>query len=80
MSPGQGLLCRSCVHHLATLWHAGHVSPCERVGWRGARHHTPEIAADGRSCPEFLARLDFHVDGEPVGETPLEPSVSPSVV
>ena len=64
--PGQGLICRECTYFLAQLWAAGHVAPCSLVGWRGARHHKPAIARDGRSCPRFLARCDFLVDGEPV--------------
>ena len=66
MSPGQGLICRSCFHRLTTLFEQGHTSPCELVTWHGARHHKPALAENGRSCPEFLARLDFHVDGEPI--------------
>ena len=66
MSPGQGLICRSCFHRLTTLFEQGHTSPCELVTWHGARHHKPALAENGRSCPEFLARLDFHADSEPI--------------
>ena len=64
--PGHGTICRSCFHRLAALFEQGHVSPCDRVTWHGAKHLEPDLAADGRSCGEFLARLDFHVDGEPI--------------
>ena len=66
MSPGQGLICRSCFHRLTTLFEQGHTSPCSLVGWHGARHHKPALAENGRSCPEFLARCDFLVDEVPV--------------
>jgi len=64
MQPGQGLICRECVHHLAKLWRQGHVAPCELVGWHDTKHHSPAIADDGRSCGGLLQRLEFVVDGE----------------
>ena len=64
--PGHGPICPTCFHRLTTLFEQGHASPCELVTWHGAKHHEPDIAADGRSCPDFLARCDFLVDGEPV--------------
>ncbi len=70
MNPGQGLICRSCFHRLTTLFEAGHVAPCSLVGWHGAKHHTPAIARDGRSCAGFVARCDFLVDGVPVDAKP----------
>ena len=70
MNSGQGLLCRSCVHHLPRLWYGSHVSPCELVRWEDSRHHSPDMAVDGRCCPEFVARCGFLVDGVPVDAKP----------
>jgi hypothetical protein len=55
MNPGQGTVCSGCRHFSAHAWHQGHVNPCRRNRWDGERHHSPALAADGKSCEDFEA-------------------------
>jgi hypothetical protein len=56
MNPGLGMLCRGCQHFSAHAWNEGHPNPCRRNCWICERHHSPAIAADGRSCQDFRQR------------------------
>lgn len=67
MNPGQGSVCRGCLHFLADAWNEDHPNPCKLNAWHGEQHYSPTLAVDGRSCE------DYHQQSKPVDNSSLEP-------
>ena len=73
MQAGLSPLCRECIHFSMAAADRGHPSPCRQFGWRGTKHVSPDLSADGSTCSDFGPL--------PIGaETPISTSLAAAPV